>query len=198
MRTKHSTLRKNCNIELIQTLILQAQPIWSTTKECAQMQICNDKWLTISARILKWVSKCVAAWKNTALFPWSVNWIDNHNRVDEDVTIRNCRINRFQIADDLVLLASSKSLNSLQHALYMVSAACHQAGMENVTRKTEVLRLSRNPRQCALDNFKYLGVVFTSGVKQNEQMDTRIGKANALLRATHRSVVTRRELSNTA
>ena len=38
----------------------------------------------------------------------SVNWIDSHNRVDEDVTIGNCKINRFHIADDLVLLAFSK------------------------------------------------------------------------------------------
>jgi len=36
-------------MELIHTLILQ--PIWSTTKECVQTQISNEKWLTTSTRI---------------------------------------------------------------------------------------------------------------------------------------------------
>jgi len=39
MCTEHSMLRRNSNMELIQTSILQ--PIWSTAKECVQKQIFN-------------------------------------------------------------------------------------------------------------------------------------------------------------
>jgi len=55
-----------------------------------------------------------------------------------------------------------------------------------------VLCLSRNPRQCMLqvsgstlqqvETFKYLGVVFKSDGRRNKEIDTRIGKANAVPR----------------
>jgi len=76
------------------------------------------------------------------------------------------------------------------------------------TKNTEVLRLSTNPRQCMrqvsgntlqqVEMFKYLGMVFTSHGMRSEEIDTRIGKSNAVLRKLHRSVATKRELSNTA
>ena len=44
----------------------------------------------------------------------------------------------------------------------------------------------------------YLGVVFTSDGRRNEEIDKWIGKANAVLRELYRSVVTKQELSNTA
>jgi len=43
MCTKHSMPRRNSNMELIQTSILQ--PIWSTTAECVQKQISNESYL---------------------------------------------------------------------------------------------------------------------------------------------------------
>ena len=43
--------------------------------------------------------------------------------------------------------------------------------------------------------FKYLGVAFTSDGRQDEELDTRIGKASAVMRALHYSVVMKRELS---
>ena len=43
--------------------------------------------------------------------------------------------------------------------------------------------------------FKYLRVAFTSDGRQDEELDTRIGKANAVMRALHYSVVMKRELS---
>ena len=74
--------------------------------------------------------------------------------------------------------------------------------------KTEVLHLSRNPDQCVLhvngaklkqvENFKYLGVAFTSDGRQDEELDTRIGKASTVMRALHYSVVIKRELSKKA
>ena len=33
--------------------------------------------------------------------------------------------------------------------------------------------------------FKYLGVVFTSDGRQDEELDTRIGKGSAVMRALH-------------
>ena len=45
--------------------------------------------------------------------------------------------------------------------------------------------------------FNYLGMLFTSDGRWSEEIDTRIGKANAALRELYRSVVTKRELSNT-
>jgi len=73
-----------------------------------------------------------------------------------------------------------------------------------ITEKTEVLCLSINPKQCMLqvsgntlqqvETFKCLGVVFTRDRRRNKENDTRIGKANAVLRAIYRYVVTKRKL----
>jgi len=75
-------------------------------------------------------------------------------------------------------------------------------------KQTEVLCLSRNPRQCTLqlsgstlqqvEKFKCFGVVFMSDGRRNMEIDTRNGKANAVLCESYRSVVTKQELSNTA
>ena len=50
----------------------------------------------------------------------------------------------------------------------------------------------------AVENFKYLGVAFTSDGRQDEELDTRIGKASAVMRVLHYSVVIKRELSKKA
>ena len=80
--------------------------------------------------------------------------------------------------------------------------------MKISTAKTEVLHLSRNPDQCVLqvdeatlklvEKFKYLGVAFTSDGRQDEELDTQIGKDSAVMRALHYSVVMKRELSKNA
>jgi len=49
-----------------------------------------------------------------------------------------------------------------------------------------------------VETFKYLGVVFTSDESRNKEIDTRIGKANAVLREFYCSVVTKREVSKYA
>ena len=49
-----------------------------------------------------------------------------------------------------------------------------------------------------VETFKYLRVVFTSDGSGNKEIDTRIGKANAVLREFYCSVVAKRELSKTA
>ena len=73
------------------------------------------------------------------------------------------------------------------------------------TAKTEVLHLSRNSDQCVLqvngatlkqvEKFKYRGVAFMSDGRQDKELDTRIGKASAAMRALHYSVAMKRELS---
>ena len=135
-----------------------------------------------------------------------MNWIDKYSQADECATIGNCKISRLLFADDLVLLSSTES--GLQRALNSFADACNTAGMKISTAKTEVLHLSRNPDQCVLqvngatlkqvEKFKYLGVAFTSDGRQDEELDTRIGKASAVMRALHYSVVMKRELSKKA
>ena len=49
-----------------------------------------------------------------------------------------------------------------------------------------------------LETFEYLGVVFTNDESRHKAIDTRIDKANAVLREFYCSVVTKRELSKTA
>ena len=118
-------------------------------------------------------------------------------------TIGNCKINRLLFADDLVLLSSTES--GLQRALNSFANSCNTARMKISMAKTEVLHLSKNPDQCVLqvngatlkqaEKFKNLGVAFTSDGRQDEELDTRIGKASAIMRALHYSVVMKRELS---
>ena len=125
---------------------------------------------------------------------------------DECAAIGNCKISHLLFAGDLVLLSSTES--GLQRALNSFADACNSAGMKISTAKAEVLHLSRNSDQCALqvngvtlkqvENFKYLGVAFTSDEKQDEELDTRIGKASAVMRALQYSVVLKRELSKKA
>ena len=72
------------------------------------------------------------------------------------------------------------------------------------TTRTETMCLSRQPKQCSLqidgvplkqsEKFKYLGVSVTSDGRQNSELDIRIGKASAVMRQLHRSVVPKREL----
>ena len=76
------------------------------------------------------------------------------------------------------------------------------------TAKTKLLHFSRYPDQYLLqvngvtlkhvEKFKYLWVSFTSDGKQDEKLDTRIGKASAVMRALHKSVVMNQKLSKKA
>ena len=46
-----------------------------------------------------------------------------------------------------------------------------------------------------VEKFKYLGVTIMSDGRQDEELDTRIGKASAVMQALPYSVVVKRELS---
>ena len=49
-----------------------------------------------------------------------------------------------------------------------------------------------------VEKFKYLRVALTSDGRQDEELDTQIGMASAVMRALHYSVVMKRELSKKA
>ena len=49
-----------------------------------------------------------------------------------------------------------------------------------------------------MEEFKYLGVLFTSEGRMEREIDRRIGAASAVMRALHRSVVVKKELSRKA
>ena len=140
------------------------------------------------------------------LFIVYMNWIDKCSQADECATIGNCKISRPLFAEYLVLLFSPES--GLQRILNSFADACNTAGMKISTAKTEVLHLSRDHYQCVLqvngatlkqvEKLRYLEVAFTNDGSQDEELDTRIGKASAVMRALHNSVVMKRELSKKA
>ena len=132
-----------------------------------------------------------------------MNWMDKLCQNDQFVTIGRRKISRLLFADDLVLLAFSES--GIQHALNGFANACEIAGMKISISKSEVIHLSRNPVQCSLrvdggslkqvEKFKYLEVALTSDGRQDKELDVRSGKASAVMRALHHSIVLKRELS---
>ena len=80
--------------------------------------------------------------------------------------------------------------------------------MKISTSKSETMVLSRKRVACPLrigdevlpqvEEFKYVGVLFTSEGRKEREIDRRIGAASAVMRALHRSVVVKRELSRKA
>ncbi|KAK3530011.1 hypothetical protein QTP86_009391 [Hemibagrus guttatus] len=124
----------------------------------------------------------------------------------EGVRFEDYRISSLIFADDVVLLAPS-SLD-LQHALGCFAAECEAAGMRVSTSKSEAMVLNRKKVACTLqvggevlpqvEEFKYLGVLFTSEGRMDREIDRRIGAAAAVMRSMYRSVVVKKELSQKA
>ncbi|KAK3573272.1 hypothetical protein QTP86_019232 [Hemibagrus guttatus] len=123
----------------------------------------------------------------------------------EGVRFGDHRISSLIFAD-VVLLASS-SLD-LQHELGRFSAECEAAGMRVSTSKSEAMVLNRKKVVCTLqvggevltqvEEFKYLGVLFTSEGRMDREIDRRMGAAAAVMRSMYRSVVVKKELSRKA
>ncbi|KAK3538840.1 hypothetical protein QTP86_015967 [Hemibagrus guttatus] len=124
----------------------------------------------------------------------------------EGVRFGDHRISSLIFADDVVLLASSGL--DLQHALGRFAAECEAAGMRVSTSKSEAMVLDRKKVACTLqvggevlpqvEEFKYLGVLFTSEGMMDHEIDRRIGAAAAVMRSMYRSVVVKKELSRKA
>jgi len=117
-----------------------------------------------------------------------MNLIHSHRRVDEGVTVGNCRMNRlfcFLRTNWYCMLGSSQ--HGLQQAFDRFCVACDQSGRKISTISTEVLFLkmpkalySASERKCtaaggAIQTFR---VVFKTDGSRNKEIDTRIGKAN--------------------
>ncbi|KAK3523553.1 hypothetical protein QTP70_002456 [Hemibagrus guttatus] len=122
----------------------------------------------------------------------------------EGVRFGDHRISLLIFADDVVLLASSGL--DLQHALGRFAAECE--GMRVSTSKSKAMVLDRKKVACTLqvggevlpqvEEFKYLGVLFTSEGRMDREIDRRIGAAVAVMRSMYRSVVVKKELSRKA
>ncbi len=112
-------------------------------------------------------------------------------------------ISSLLFADDVVLLAPSSQ--DLQHVLGRFAAECEAAGMRISTSKSEAMVLDRKKVACSLqvggeflpqvEEFKYLGVLFTSEGRMEREIDRGIGAAAAVIRSLCRSVIVKRELS---
>ncbi|KAI3376588.1 hypothetical protein L3Q82_016470 [Scortum barcoo] len=86
---------------------------------------------------------------------------------------------------------------------------CEAAGMRISTSKSEAMVLDRKRVACPLrvggevlpqvEEFKYLGILFTSEGKMEREIDRRIGAASAaVMRSVYRTVVVKKELSRKA
>ena len=122
-----------------------------------------------------------------------LNWIDKCSQAVGCATIGNCKICRVLFTDGLVLLSSTES--GLQRAFNSFADARNIAGMKISTVKTKIRHLLRLK---LVEKFKYFGVAFTSDGRQDEELDTRTGKASELILALQYSVVMKRELSKKA
>ena len=99
--------------------------------------------------------------------------------------------------------------SGLQHALNGFAAACNIAGMTTSSSKTEILYLSRNPAHfflqvagVSLRSITEVYVTWGSHSRvvedKDEELDVRSGKASAIMRALHHSLVLKREISRKA
>jgi len=94
---------------------------------------------------------------------------------------------------------------AIQHAFCRFSAACEQAECK-LTLKTKLICLLRNPSKFTLqvsgnplqqvEKLKDLGVVFTSDGGLNNEIDTRFGKVNAVLRKLYALWLQNRSFQN--
>ncbi|KAK3535054.1 hypothetical protein QTP70_002584 [Hemibagrus guttatus] len=123
----------------------------------------------------------------------------------EGVRFGDHRISSLIFADVVLLAPSSLDL---QHALGRFAVECEAAGMRVSTSKSEAMVLDRKKVACTLqvggevlpqvEEFKYLGVLFTSEGRMDREIDRRIVAAAAVMRSMYRSVVVKKELSRKA
>uniref|UniRef100_A0A8C6P1M8 Reverse transcriptase domain-containing protein n=1 Tax=Nothobranchius furzeri TaxID=105023 RepID=A0A8C6P1M8_NOTFU len=135
------------------------------------------------------------------LFITFMDRISRRSQGVEGIHFGGLRIRSLLFADDVVLLTSSE--RDLQRSLERFAA-----GMTISSSKSETMVLIRKRVECLLrvrdevlpqvEEFKYLGVLFTSEGKLEREIDRRIGAASAVMRVLYRSVMVKRELSQKA
>ena len=178
-------------------LLAAIQSLYQDCRSCVRINGSKSDWFRVRVGLRQ---GCVLS---PLLFIIFMDRISRRSTTPECVTVGDVRVESLLFADDLALLASSA--DGLQRALDRFAAECSSSGMRISTAKTEVMVLSRQPEQCALqvsgvplrqvEKFKYLGVEFASDGRQDGEIDRRIGTASAVLRSLYRSVVTKTELS---
>ncbi|XP_061537112.1 uncharacterized protein LOC133404806 [Phycodurus eques] len=132
--------------------------------------------------------------------------MSRRSRGVEGVRFGGLSIASLLFADDAVLLASSS--RDLQLSPERFAAECEAVGMRIGTSESETVVLSRKRVACPLrvgdeilprvEEFKYLGVSFTSEGRTEREIDKRIGAASAAMRTSYRSVVVKKELGRKA
>uniref|UniRef100_A0A8C6MBU3 Reverse transcriptase domain-containing protein n=1 Tax=Nothobranchius furzeri TaxID=105023 RepID=A0A8C6MBU3_NOTFU len=138
-----------------------------------------------------------------------ITFMDRISRCNQDVEgihFGGLRIRSVLFADDAVLLALSE--RDLQLSLEWFAAESEAAGMRICSSKSETMVLIRKRVECLLrvrdevlpqmEEFKYLGVLFTSEGKLEREIDRWISAASTAMQAFYRSVVVKRELSQKA
>ena len=124
------------------------------------------------------------------LFATFMDRVEKRSRGTECVKIGDVEVSKLLFADDLALLASTQE--DLQQALDRFAAECEVDGMKVNTSMTEVMAFSRQPMECTLhvsgaqlrqvEEFKYLGILFSSDGKQDKEISRRINAASTILR----------------
>ncbi|TWW78062.1 R2DM Retrovirus-related Pol polyprotein from type II retrotransposable element [Takifugu flavidus] len=140
------------------------------------------------------------------LFITFMDRISRHSRGVEGVEFGGRKISSLLFADDVVLLVPSN--RDLHQMLGWFATECEAAGMRISTSKSESMVLARKKVECLLrvgeevlpqvEEFKYLGILFTSEGRMERESNRRIGVASAVMRALNRSVVVKKELSRKA
>lgn len=136
------------------------------------------------------------------LFITFTNRISRRSQGVEGVQISGLKIASLLFADE-VLLASLSCEHQL--ALEQFTAECEAAGMRISTSKPEDIVLSWERMYCLLrvrdellphvEEFRDLGVLFTSGERMEQEIDRWIGAVSAATQLLYQSVVVKRELS---
>ncbi|KAK3508160.1 hypothetical protein QTP70_015359, partial [Hemibagrus guttatus] len=126
-----------------------------------------------------------------------------YNRSRSLVRIASCKSDLFPVHVGL-----RQGCLDLQHALGRFAAECEAAGMRVRGSKSEAMVLDRKKVACTLqvggevlsqvEEFKYLGVLFTSEGRMDREIDRRIDAAAAVMRSMYWSVVVKKELSRKA
>ncbi|CAN9506880.1 unnamed protein product [Ophioblennius macclurei] len=146
------------------------------------------------------------SWRSTVRILWIMDRISRRSRGEEGVEFGGQGISSLLFGDDVVLLASSS--RDLQLSLGWFAAESEAAGMQISTSKSEAMVLSRKRVDCLLhvgeevlpqvEEFKYLGILFTSEGRMEQEVDRRIGAASTVMRTLNRSAVMKKELSRKA
>ncbi|KAI3369576.1 hypothetical protein L3Q82_024385 [Scortum barcoo] len=138
------------------------------------------------------------------LFIIFMDRISRRSQGPEGVRFGNHRISSLLFAW-MMLSCWLHQARTFSSVLERFAAECEAAGMRISTSKSEAMVLDRKRVACPLrvggevlpqvEEFKYLGVLFTSEGKMEREIDRRIGAASAVMRSVYRTVVVKKELS---